>query len=42
MLEELEYEEIARQVGLPLNTVRTRIHRGKSRLAEMMSRGEVV
>ena len=41
MIEELEYEEIARREGLPLNTVRTRIRRGKAKLAEMMSRGEV-
>ena len=41
MIEELEYEEIARREGLPLNTVRTRIRRGKVKLAEMMSRGEV-
>ena len=41
MVEELEYEEIAKQSGLPLNTVRTRIRRGKALLSEMMSRGEV-
>ena len=41
MVEELEYEEIARQTGLPLNTVRTRIRRGTAQLSEMMSRGEV-
>ena len=41
MVEELEYEDIAKQVGLPLNTVRTRIRRGKALLSEMMSRGEV-
>ena len=41
MVEELEYEDIAKQVGLPLNTVRTRIRRGKAHLSEMMSRGEV-
>lgn len=40
MIEELEYEEIARQLGLELNTVRTRIRRGKARLSEMMLRGE--
>ena len=40
MIEELEYEEIARELGLELNTVRTRIHRGKQHLAEMMLRGE--
>ena len=41
MVEELEYEDIAKQVGLPLNTVRTRIRRGKAQLSEMMNRGEV-
>ena len=41
MIEELEYEEIARQLGLELNTVRTRIRRGKAQLSEMMLRGEV-
>ena len=38
MVEELEYEDIAKQVGLPLNTVRTRIRRGKALLSEMMNR----
>ena len=41
MIEELEYEEIAKALGLELNTVRTRIRRGKQQLAEMMLRGEV-
>ena len=41
MIEELEYEEIARQLDLELNTVRTRIRRGKQHLSEMMLRGEV-
>jgi RNA polymerase sigma-70 factor (ECF subfamily) len=41
MIEELEYEAIARELGLELNTVRTRIRRGKQHLAEMMLRGEV-
>lgn len=41
MIEELEYEEIARQLDLPLNTVRTRIRRGKQHLSEMMLRGEL-
>ena len=41
MIEELEYEEIAKELGLPLNTVRTRIRRGKQMLSEMMLRGEV-
>jgi RNA polymerase sigma-70 factor (ECF subfamily) len=41
MIEELEYEEIAKELNLPLNTVRTRIRRGKQQLSEMMLRGEV-
>ena len=40
MIDELEYEEIARTMELELNTVRTRIRRGKQHLAEMMLRGE--
>ena len=42
MIEELEYEEISKELGLPLNTVRTRIRRGKEKLSEMMLRGEVL
>ena len=41
MIEELEYEEIARTLELELNTVRTRIRRGKQQLAEMILRGEI-
>lgn len=41
MIEELEYEEIAKELDLELNTVRTRIRRGKQHLAQMMLRGEV-
>ena len=41
MIEELEYEEIAQELGLELNTVRTRIRRGTQHLAQMMLRGEV-
>ena len=41
MIEELEYEEIARELDIELNTVRTRIRRGKQHLSEMMLRGEV-
>jgi RNA polymerase sigma-70 factor (ECF subfamily) len=41
MIEELEYERIAKELDLELNTVRTRIRRGKEKLAEMMLRGEV-
>ena len=42
MIDELEYEEIARELDLELNTVRTRIRRGKQHLAQMMLRGEIV
>ena len=41
MIEELEYEEIAKELKLELNTVRTRIRRGKQQLAEMMRRAEI-
>lgn len=41
MIDELEYGEIAKELSLELNTVRTRIRRGKQHLAEMMLRGEV-
>ena len=41
MIEELEYERIAQELDLELNTVRTRIRRGKEKLVEMMLRGEV-
>ena len=41
MIEELEYEEIAKELDLELNTVRTRIRRGKQHLAEMMLSGEI-
>ena len=41
MIEELEYEEIAKELDLELNTVRTRIRREKQHLAQMMLRGEV-
>ena len=41
MIDELEDGEIAGELGLELNTVRTRIRRGKQHLAEMMLRGEV-
>jgi RNA polymerase sigma-70 factor (ECF subfamily) len=41
LIEELEYEEIAKALDLELNTVRTRIRRGKQQLVEMMHRGEV-
>jgi RNA polymerase sigma-70 factor (ECF subfamily) len=32
----LTYEEIAHALGVELNTVRTRIHRGRRRLAELL------
>ena len=41
MIDELEYGEIARELDLELNTVRTRIRRGKQHLSEMMLRGEM-
>ncbi len=41
MIDELEYEQIAQDLDLELNTVRTRIRRGKQHLAKMMLRGEV-
>ena len=41
MIEELEYEEISKELKLELNTVRTRIRRGKQQLAGMMLRGEI-
>jgi len=33
---ELSYNEIADSIGLPLNTVRTRLHRGRERLGECL------
>ena len=36
ILEDKEYDEIARELELPLNTVRTRIRRGRAMLIEMM------
>jgi len=33
---ELSYEEIADSVGLPVNTVRSRLHRGRERLGECL------
>ena len=41
MVEEFEYEKIASSLGLELNTVKTRIRRGKEKLVEMMHRGEI-
>lgn len=34
---DLSYEEIADSMGLPLNTVRSRLHRGRERLGECLS-----
>ena len=41
MVEELEYEKIATTLGLELNTVKTRIRRGKEKLAALMHMGEI-
>ncbi|HVS01653.1 MAG TPA: sigma-70 family RNA polymerase sigma factor [Thermoanaerobaculia bacterium] len=35
--EGLEYQEIAEVTGLPLGTVKTRLHRGRKRLAELLA-----
>ncbi len=46
--EEVSYEGIAAALGLPINTVRTHLHRGRKRLSEVLrarreaSRGGVV
>ncbi len=34
--EEVSYEGIAAALGLPMNTVRTHLHRGRKRLAEVL------
>jgi hypothetical protein len=34
--EEVSYEGIAAALGLPLNTVRTHLHRGRKRLSEVL------
>ncbi|MGI4829800.1 MAG: RNA polymerase sigma factor [Janthinobacterium lividum] len=36
--EDLSYEGIAAALGLPLNTVRTHLHRGRKRLAELVTK----
>lgn len=36
---EMSYEEVARVLDLPLNTVRTRLHRAKRKLREALERG---
>ena len=38
--DDLSYEEIAMVVGVPIGTVRTRIHHGKRKLAELLNREE--
>ena len=37
--EELTYEKIAEVLGLPLNTVRTHLHRGRKKLKERLREG---
>lgn len=37
-LEDLSYEEISEVTGLPIGTVKSRIHRGRTALAERLSR----
>ena len=37
-VEELSYEEISAATGLPLGTVKSRIHRGRSQLVSILSR----
>lgn len=39
--DDLSYEEIAVVVGVPIGTVRTRIHHGKKKLAELLSREDL-
>jgi RNA polymerase sigma-70 factor, ECF subfamily len=39
-LEELSGEEVARLTGVPLGTVWVRLHRGRDRLTQILSRGE--
>ena len=38
--DDLSYQEIAMIVGIPLGTVRTRLHHAKRRLEELLTRGE--
>jgi RNA polymerase sigma-70 factor (ECF subfamily) len=39
-LEELSGEEVARLTGVPLGTVWVRVHRGRERLMQILSRGD--
>ena len=39
-LEELSGEEVARLTGVPIGTVWVRLHRGRERLMQILSRGE--
>lgn len=41
-LEELPGEEVARLTGVPIGTVWVRLHRGRERLLQLLSRGERV
>ena len=36
--EEVSYEGIAAALGLPINTVRTHLHRGRKRLSQALQR----
>jgi RNA polymerase sigma-70 factor, ECF subfamily len=38
-LQEMPYQDAARLAGIPLNTLRTRLHRGRARLAAALQRG---
>jgi RNA polymerase sigma-70 factor, ECF subfamily len=37
--EEVSYEGIAAALGLPINTVRTHLHRGRKRLSQLLAQG---
>jgi RNA polymerase sigma-70 factor (ECF subfamily) len=39
--EELTYEKIAEVLNLPLNTVRTHLHRGRKKLKELLREGRI-
>ena len=40
VLDELEYEEIARVIGISENNLRVKIHRIKSKLKTLLNHGE--